>query len=573
MHASRLLSSSTIVALCALLVTSGCLSATTNALDDADALASTLTDPICHGTLVGLDLRTATISDLQAGLEAGTFTSVDLVNAYIQRIETLDNHGDIATQLNGVRMINPHALEYAAAMDTERAAGKVRGPMHGIPLMMKDNINTFDMPTTGGSIALESNMAPKDAGLVVNLRENGAVILGKLELLEWANWGAPSNGSSIGGPQHNGYNGGSASASSSGPGVAGSMAYGAVALGSETSGSILGPTQTNGIAGLKTSHGLVSGAGVIPIGHYFDVVGPMGRSVYDLAVTLSAMAGSDPDDRLSVDADSHLPPNGDYTEFLRTDALKGVRLGYDPAQTGELFTQAKEVLTAQGAILVPMETGSQYGSVGLVTEIPVLPNEFHFELNEYLQKEADPSLPFKTWHQLMLYNNQNNPDAHGPAGASGFALASAATPGNGELVDLHAPLAIAASRNVADRIFSENQIAAVVAQGSPNTGLGAAAGYPTVMIPLGYNGKSAVGISFFGKQFTDGNLLGYAYAYEQATGNKNRIPPELFNPTLLEGLCEEIAPAVVPPGFQNEYDPLVAEQTRIEGLEGLRHLI
>ncbi|HEX9816964.1 MAG TPA: amidase family protein, partial [Candidatus Thermoplasmatota archaeon] len=528
----------------------------------------------CHGNLAGVDLRTATIADIQAALQAGEFTSVDLVNAYIERIQKLDNHGDLATQLNGVRAINPHALEYAAAMDAERAAGKVRGPMHGIPLMMKDNINTFDMPTTGGSIALESNMAPKDAGLVTRLRDNGAVILGKLELLEWANWGAPSNGSSIGGPQHNGYNGGSASASSSGPGVAGSMAYGSVALGSETSGSILGPTQTNGIAGLKTSHGLVSGAGVIPIGHYFDVVGPMGRSVYDLAVTLSAMAGTDPDDPLSVHADSQLPPNSDYTQFLRTDALEGVRLGYDPTQTGELFTQAKEVLQAQGAILVPMESGTQYGAVGLATEIPVLPNEFHFEINEYLQKEADPSLPFKTWHQLMLYNNQNNPDAHGPAGASGFALASAATPGNGELVHLHAPAAIAVSRNVADRIFSENQIAAVVAQGSPNTGLGAAAGYPTVMIPLGYNGDNAVGISWFGKQFTDGNLLGYAYAYEQATGNKNRIPPELFNAKLLEGLCEDVDVTMASkPMSRTEYDPVVAEQTHIEGLEGLRHLI
>jgi amidase len=530
----------TVILVAMVLAVSGCVSASSKANVDKEKKKDGSTDPICLGTLKGLEIRTASIAEIQAALAEGRFTSVDLVNWYIERIDAYDNRGEVGvTMLNGVRTTNPRALEIAAELDAERAAGHVRGPMHGIPVMLKDNTGAEGMPTTAGALALQYNMAP-DAFATAKLRAAGAVIMGKYELLEWANWGANPNGSSMGGPQRNGYNFGSASASSSGPGVGGSMAYSSIAVGSETSGSILGPTQTNSLAGLKTSHGLISGSGVIPIAHFFDVLGPMGRNVYDLAVTLSAMAGTDPKDPHSAHADSFLPPNGDYTQFLKSDALKGVRLGYDPMQTGELFTKAKETLTELGAVLVPMQTGTAYGGLGLATEYPVLPNEFHAEINEYLQKEADPSLPFKTWHQLILYNIQNHPDTHNGVGASQFALASAATPGRMELVAAQGPPAVLASRQIADRIFIDNQIAAVVSQGSPNTGLGAAAGYPTVMIPLGYTTNAdgfpvPVGISWFGRQFTDGNLLGYAYAYEQAT--HARIPPEVANPKLTEGLC------------------------------------
>lgn len=530
------------------LAVSGCLSAGSKSVDDKkDKIKDATTDPICLGTLNGLELRTASIAEIQAALEAGLFTSVDLVDWYTTRIEAYDDRGTMGVDmLNGMRGVMPDALEQAAAMDAERATGKVRGPMHGIPVTLKDNAGAAGMPTTAGALALEMNMAP-DAFATARLREAGAIILGKNELLEWANWGANQNGSSMGGSQRNGYNFGPASASSSGPGVGGSMAYGAIAIGSETSGSILGPTQTNSLAGLKTSHGLISGWGVIPIAHYFDVLGPMGRNVYDLAVTLSAMAGSDGNDTHSVHADSVLPPGGDYTQFLREDALQGGRLGYYPSQTSELFTKAKETLEALGAVLVPMEdplTESEaWGSVGVATEYPMLPNEFHAEINEYLSGrtgEVGPDVPFTTWHGLILHNIQNNPDTHNGVGASQFALASAATPGRMEIVAAQGPVAVLGARQAADREFTANQVAAVVAQGSPNTGLGAAAGYPTVMIPLGYttnaNGLPVpVGISWFGRQFTDGNLLGYAYAFEQAT--HARIPPEVANPKLTEGIC------------------------------------
>lgn len=541
------------------LLAAGCL-VETNVLQ-VDPFLSPLTDPVCQGTLMGLDLRTATIADLQAGLAAGTFTSVDLVKAYTKRIETLDNRWNESADLNGVRMINPHALDEAARLDAERAAGNVRGPMHGIPLMMKDNIGTSDMPTTAGSSALGQNFPIKDAGLVTKLRENGVLLLGKLELLEWANWGAPSNGSSVGGPQHNAYNGRSASASSSGPGVAGSMAYGAIALGSETSGSILGPTQTNSLAGLKTTHGFVSGAGVIPIGHWFDVVGPMGRNVYDLAATMDAMAGTDPDDRFSVDADSNVPPGG-FASLLSNDALRGVRLGYNAETNNELFLGALKTLEALGAELVPIEVDGPATGVG-AAEFAVLPNEFHYEINEYLQKEANPALPFKTWHELMAYNRENHADSH-PAGASGLALASAATPGNGPLADLTAELAVMEARRAAQAIFDDNDIAAVVSYGSPFTSLGAAAGHPTVMIPLGYTDDTPRGISWFGPRFSDGYLLSYAYAFEQVT--KARIVPELFNPDVLDGLCPGLQlPAKIPPPPPEQRDLPTAEERALSG--------
>lgn len=502
-------------------------------------------DPICYGTLDGVDLRTASIADIQAMLSkpGSDVTSVDLVEYYLERISVLDQRLPEAVRLNGVRHVNPNALAEAAALDAERAAGHVRGPMHGIPIMVKDNIGTHDMPTTAGSIALENNFPIKDAGLIARLRENGAIILGKLNLLEWANWGAPSNGSSMGGPQHNAYNGRGAGSSSSGPGVAGSMAYGAVALGSETSGSILGPTGTNSLAGLKTSHGLVSGAGVIPIAHYYDVVGPMGRNVYDLAVTLDAMAGTDPDDRHSAEADANIPPGG-YANMLSTTALEGVRLGYEN-NSNPLFQQALRELEALGAVLVPMTPKAAHNAAGFM-EWTSLPNEFHHEINAYLQTEADPTLPFKTWHELMAWMRENHPETHNvgvdgvgrvPLGASGLALASAATPGNALLTEVHAPAMIAASRAVADAIFVEHDIDATVSFGSAFTILGASAGYPTVLIPLGYEGDTPRGIAWFGPRFSDGQLLAYAYAFEQV--RERRIIPEDFNPAILEGLCED----------------------------------
>ncbi len=534
-HEPRTLVTATLAVL--LMLTAGCLNTgPAGGADVADGVGSWRNDPVCFGTLDGVDLRTATIAELQEGLEDGTFTSVELVEAYVDRIRAFDDRDYDGVRLNGVRMVNPAALEVAAERDAERASGQVRGPMHGIPILIKDNTGTADMPTTAGSIALADNYVVKDAGIVSKLRQNGAIILGKAELLEWANWGAPDNGSSMGGPQRNAYNFGSASASSSGSGVSGSMAYSAVALGSETSGSILGPTQANGLVGLKPSTGFASGYGVVPIGWYFDVVGPMGRNVEDLALTFGAMAGSDPDDPKSAPADANLPPGGDFTLQLTQDALEGVRLGYDEEETGDLFRQALDDLESLGAVLVPIGDNSERNSVGF-TEWAALPNEFHYEINVYLQTMADPSLPFKTWHELMAWMRENHPEAHGSAGASGLALASAATPGLGPLADAQATAAIASSRAAADSIFSEHDVAAIVSAGSDFTLLGASAGYPTVMVPMGYDGEFPRGLAFFGQRFSEPALLGHAYAYEQTT--HHRVVPEEFNPRLVEGLCDD----------------------------------
>lgn len=478
----------------------------------------------CLATVAGLDLHQVSILDLQRALEAGEITSVQLVEAYLARIAAFE------PQVNAVQTTHPDALAIAAALDAERAAGRVRGPLHGIPILLKDNVGTSDMPTTAGSIALAQNVPPEDATLTARLRDAGAIILGKTQLSEFANWVSltmPNGYSSLGGQVVNAYTGGDPSGSSSGSGVGGSIAFAAATIGTETSGSILSPSNANSLVGVKPTLGLVSRAGVIPLAASFDTPGPMARDVVDAALVLTAIAGPDTRDAATGASAEHVV---DYAAALSLDALQGARLGYDPRSDDALFADAREALEAQGAQLVPIDT-RDLDSVSIF-EIGLIPNEFKAQLNRYLAEEAGPGLPVKTLDDIVLYNQQH-PDK--VKYGQDLLLASDAQPGLQPLADAAALPVIAANRRVADDLFAQNGVDAIVGPDAPLTGLGAAAGYPTVVVPAGYDDGEPHGLSFFGPAWSEAQLLAYAYAYEQAT--HLRRPPHEIRPALLDGVC------------------------------------
>src|SRR4051794_37723306 len=345
----------------------------------------------CVRSVAGLDLQTVTIPQLQEALASGRITSADLVDAYFARIAAYDG------KLNAIRVVAGRAHEQAAALDAERRAGHVRGPLHGIPLLLKDNYNTTDMPTTAGSIALEGVVPKHEATATAKLRAAGAIILGKAELSEFAGWvdlSMPPGYSSLGGQVVNAndftY---TPSGSSAGSGVAASMALAAATLGTETSGSILSPSDANGDVGVKTTLGLASRYDILPLAPDFDVPGPLVRTVTDAAVMLGAIAGPDAHDPATAGAAAHLPPGGDYTAGLRADAVRGVTLTYSqddhdglepPRQA--LMDAGLERLRALGAKIVPSHTLGGSESAGL-TEIGAIPNEFKASLNRYLAEE------------------------------------------------------------------------------------------------------------------------------------------------------------------------------------------
>ena len=472
----------------------------------------------CLAGLHGLDLNEATIADLQDALAQGRITSVQLVQAYLDRIAAFDRAG---IAVNSVRHVNERALEEAAALDSERGAIGARGPLHGIPVLLKDNVGTNDMPTTAGSIALALNVPADDATITARLRSAGAIILGKANLSEFANWDTlqnPNGFSTLGGQVINAYTGGDPSGSSSGSGVATSLALSAGAVGSETSGSIISPSIANSVVGVKPTMGLLSRFGIIPLAENFDVPGPMTRNVADAAALLGAMAAGGPDDRDAATAESRGPPDYDYVAGL-APRHDGVRLGYEPDDSAR-FQQVLANLTALGFELVPIEPDdTQQVSV---LEIGLVFNEFKAGLNDYLANVAGPGLPVQDLTGIILYNH-----AHGVTEQEQL-IVSDATPGLLPLADAAALPVVLAARNRADAMFADNDVAAMVALGGDHVSLGAAAGYPTVAVPAGYSGDSPQGVTFFGPAFSEADLLSYAYAYEQAT--MARVPP-----TVLEG--------------------------------------
>ncbi len=454
-------------------------------------------------------------------------------------------------KLHAVIALNPHALADARALDAERKAGKVRGPLHGVPILLKDNIETADeMPTTAGSLALKDNVNGRDAPLVKRLRDAGMVILGKTNLSEWANIRSDhsiSGWSAVGGTVRNPYVlDRSACGSSSGSGAAVAAGLAPAAIGTETDGSITCPAAINGLVGLKPTVGLVSRTHIVPISHSQDTAGPMTRTVMDAALILTAIAGSDPADVATKEADAH---KTDYAKGLDKDALKGVTLAVARFYTGSspgtdaVFEQALKDLKAQGATLVEVKDFDE-APIGKAEGV-VLYTELKVDLNAYLASTDPTKVKTRTLADLIAFNAAT-PKEMEWFGQETFEKAQA-TKGYD---DPEYKKALADSKRMAgpegiDKILKDTGAIAIVAPttgpawtidplngdhyGGSSTTLPAVAGYPHLTVPMGAVGGLPVGLSFIGPAWSEARLLGLGYAYEQAT--HRRIEPK-FLPTV-----------------------------------------
>ncbi|MFC6850413.1 amidase family protein [Aquipuribacter hungaricus] len=503
---------------------------------DTSALPALVATAPRAPALAAVDLETATAADLSALLATRRVTSRQLVAAYTERIELLNTDGP---GINAVRALNPDAVDDARVLDRERSRGVVRGPLHGVPVLLKDNIDVAGMPTTAGSIALEDSYPATDAPLVTALEEAGAVVLGKTNLSEYANFttaGMPSGYGSLGGQVLNPYDASvtpSGSSSGTGAGIAVGMAP--VGIGTETSGSILSPAQANSLAAVKPTVGLVSRTGIIPISATQDTAGPMTTTVTDAALLLDAMVSVDPEDPATAGAAPYV--DLDYAAALSDTSLQGARLGLvvpapttPPTPLNPLLQAAVDTLTAQGATLVPVTVpGSQAPSI--------LVAEFERDINAYLARLPEEA-PMDTLSDIVAFN-QGRPEMK-----FGQTLLV-----ESEAVDLTDPATLAAyeaartqglteSRASIDTVLTTNDLDAVVSL-SATTGVAARAGYPSVSVPAGYaaaNGRPA-NVTFMGTAFAEETLLSLAYDYEQAS--LLRRPPSEVNPTLFRCLEPE----------------------------------
>jgi len=508
--------------------------------------------PDCLVEVGGVDLQSSTILDIQAAMSRAEnpLTSEELVTRYLERIAFFDAGGP---KLNSVRAINPDALDVARALDSERAAGIVRGPLHGIPVLLKDNVGTDFMPTTAGSIALKDSVPVRDAFITAQLRQAGAVILGKTNLSEFANWvdlSMPSGYSSLGGQVINAYRfSDTPSGSSSGSGVAESMALTTAAVGTETSGSIISPSFANSVVGIKPTLGLTSRAGVIPLAPSFDVVGPMTRNVTDAAIVLGAMTGVDARDPATAAQAGHVPPGADYTPVLDEGRLTGARLGVDPedrpsGEAGTLWDRALNDLRAGGAEIVTIDFLKEGANVGLA-EIGAIPNEFKASLNQYLAEQPVPPSGVRTLADIIAYNEQHPEEVRY---GQNLLIASDATPGNMTVGEPNRIASVESARAAINQAFLRYDLDAVVSFNSQYVNVGAAAGYPTITVPTGYtqSGRLPRNLSFLGMAWDEPELIGYAYAYEQRS--LRRVPPTEVNTGLFPNGCTppETAPATSP---------------------------
>ncbi|MDO1445697.1 amidase [Rhodocytophaga aerolata] len=487
-------------------------------------------------------LNEVTLSQLQQYMKEGKYTSRAITQLYLDRIQAIDKSGP---KLNSVIETNPDALTIADAMDQERKAGKVRGPLHGIPVLIKDNIDTADkMATSAGSIALADNKAAKDAFIVAKLREAGAVLLGKTNLSEWANFRSTrssSGWSSRGGQTNNPYilqrN---PCGSSSGSGVAPSANLCALAIGTETDGSITCPASINGIVGIKPTVGLWSRSGIIPISHTQDTAGPMARTVTDAAILLSALTGVDAED--AVTQESEGKSQSDYTRFLDANALQGKRIGVEKSflkgheEVDALLQKTLELLKSKGATIVEVEVMKHMGEIS-DSEYTVLQYEFKDGLNRYLAKANGQ---VKSLKDLIAFNKQYEDKAM-PYFKQEILESSEA---KGDLNSKEYKEALAknkrVSRNTIDTVLKENSLDAIcgptygpswctdLINGDHFSGYGltspsAVSGYPHITVPMGMVKGLPIGFSFFSTAYREGELIAIAYAYEQAS--KNRVAP------------------------------------------------
>jgi amidase len=498
-----------------------------------------------HGGAEPFQFDEVSVAALQNEMQAGRLTSKAITEHYLQRIADLDRKGPA---LHSIIETNPDAVSVAEELDRERKVKGPRGPLHGIPVILKDNIDTADrMTTTAGSLALEGSIAPRDAGLAARLRSGGAVLLAKANMSEWANirsTHSTSGWSARGGQCRNPYAlDRNPCGSSSGSAVAVSANLGAIAVGTETDGSIVCPASTTGIVGIKPTVGLVSRAGIIPISHTQDTAGPLCRSVADAVVLLSVIAGSDPRDAATSAAARHTQ---DYTKFLNPGGLRGQRLGVARAKffgysdvTDRLAEQALEVLRREGAVLVDPADVRHSGEYD-DAELDVLLYEFKTDLATYLSG-LGPQAPVKNLHDVIEFNEQHRErempyfgqelflqaQKKGPLSSPGYLKAL------GKCRRLSRELGINA-------VMNKHRLDALVAPtGNPawptdlvngdhftggSSTPAAVAGYPSVSVPMGFAFGLPVNISFFGRAWSEPTLIRIAYAYEQAS--KHRKPPD-----------------------------------------------
>ena len=486
-----------------------------------------------------LDVVEASVAELQEAMTRGRITSKGLVQRYLARIKAIDKAGP---RINAVIEVNPEALAIAEALDRERKEKRVRGPLHGIPILLKDNIATADrMQTTAGSLALVGVKPPRDAYLVERLRAAGAVILGKTNLSEWANirsTRSTSGWSARGGLTRNPYaldRNTSGSSSGSGAAIAASLA--AVAVGTETDGSITSPSGINGLVGIKPTLGLVSRAGIIPIAHSQDTAGPMARTVADAAALLTAMAGSDPRDAATGDASMR---KADYGKALDAGALKGARIGVVRGQftlprndlAAAALERALQAMRDRGAILVDIPELPGAGKYAQ-TEIDVLMYELKADMAAYLAEWA-PGAEVKTLADLIAFNERHADREMPYFGQELFLRAEA----KGGLDSAEYRDALAANHRLSraegiDKALADYQVEALVAPTNQPAWLtdfvkgdasgggfsqpAAVAGYPHITVPAGFVQGLPVGLSFVGTAWSEPRLIALAYAFEQAT--------------------------------------------------------
>lgn len=503
------------------------------------------------------ELEEATIVDLQRDMVSGTRTSHSITQAYLERIASMDRQGPT---VRSVIETNPDALAIADEMDRERKQKGQRGPLHGIPILIKDNIDTADkMMTTAGSLALEGSIPLQDSTVAKRLRDAGAVILGKTNLSEWANFRSThssSGWSGRGGQTRNPYVlDRNPCGSSSGSGAATSANFAAAAVGTETDGSVVCPSSANGLVGIKPTLGLISRAGIIPIAHSQDTAGPMARTVSDAAILLTALAGIDSRDSATVSSKGHASP--DYTKFLNADGLKGARIGvmreryfgFNDSVDALMEAAIKDIRKLGAVVVDPVNipTNGKYDD----TELEVLLYEFKADLNAYL-KSLGPKAPVKTMADVIAFNEKNK-DREMPYFAQELMVRSQA---KGPLTEKKYLNALAKNHRMSrtegiDAVMIKHKLDAMITvtggpawttdvlNGDHYTGgystASAVAGYPHITVPVGMAFGLPCGMSIFGRAWSEPKLISIAYAFEQAT--KHRRAPR-FIPTLGGDLIE-----------------------------------
>ncbi|TDF37625.1 amidase [Alteromonadaceae bacterium M269] len=510
-------------------------------LSACSATSTTATSP----TLNVQDLTAASIAE---GVSKGSLSSEAVVAAYLARIDALDH------KTQSIIALNPNALQEARQLDAEARQGKLRGPLHGVPVLVKDNIETKELPATAGSLALANNDTKRDAPIIAGLREQGAIILGKTNLSEWANFrsnGSISGWSGIGGQTRNPHSlDRTACGSSSGSGAAVAAQYAPMAIGTETNGSIMCPSAMNGVVGFKPTVGMLSRTHVVPISSTQDTAGPMTRTVRDAALMLNAMSRADNADPATVQAGAKRP---DFVAALDKD-IKGMRIGVLRWAQGNreaitsAFNDAVKVLEAQGAELVDINEFQPMEGIG-GAETLLLQTEFKHTLNEYLA-DAAPTVKYRTLEDLIEFNN--NSDRELALFDQSLFTASQETKGidSQEYKDAFALLMEATREKGIDALLKKHNVDVIVMPSRPaaflidavygdsypggSVGAGwmpAIAGYPIMTVPMGSEKGLPIGFGIMGTAWDDATVLRVGYAYEQASH-------KILTPTFAESAFE-----------------------------------